>query len=124
MVNRRRIELIGWLCAAMPLILVLDYLLLAAHVRLALGRWPTPVLENVCTLPVKIHQTSILVLFLVAVFAAPVAWAIRTIMSVWQHCGWSIRAWLYQVVVYSLGWAVLSACFRFDPTPFTEWFFD
>jgi len=53
---QRRVRFLTWVLVLSPLLLLSVFLTLAAHVRLALGHWPTPMLENYDTVAYSRHE--------------------------------------------------------------------
>lgn len=110
-----------WLPCWAPLALFMGVLSLAAHVRLGLGRWPVPMVENYHTKGYQYHEVLVFLLGLVALYIAGPLWAIlvatpRLRLSPTRH--------LLQFAVFISGFVLIFLAAKFDPTPFTEWFLD
>jgi len=111
---------ISWVCAASSLVLFVDDLLLELHVRLILGYWPRPFIDDGHGLLWRAHNYLSLFILVFSFPIAPPLWIFCiTVPSVRP----SLRVRMIQAFIYLLGWG-LEVLGIFFPTPFTEWTFD
>ena len=113
-------NMLTWLLALTPLIWLSLYVTLAIHCYLALGRWPKPFFENVDIPSVNIHWTLIHI-FTYIVFLAIPAWFITLIF---QKKTITYRLYFMQMISYVCSFVLIMLVLKFDPTPFTDWFWD
>ena len=104
-----------------PFVLGLAYVAMGLHLRLGLGHWPKPMIENYETLAFRIHEIAFYLLLLFTVFAAVLLWLV---FLCFRRLRLSWRVHIAQALTYSLGWLVLLVVGKYDPTTFTEWFLD
>jgi len=112
---------LAWLCVSTPYLLLLALVTLAFHVRLGLGRWPVPVIENYQTASYLLHQHYVHTWLLITVVGALPAWGL---LLCFQPGQLSLRACAKQLACYAFGWGLICLTAILDPTPFTEWFLD
>jgi hypothetical protein len=110
-----------WLCSLSSAALLLLWLALALHVRLGLGHWPTPMIENYRTTFFTVHYQILLGVGLFAVYGAAPLWFL--LLCVHRFRG-AWRTHIAQGVAYILGWIMMFLVVKFDPTTFTDWFLD
>lgn len=118
--GRRNRGWVTWLPALMPAAALLLYLSLAAHFRLAVGHWPSTLSENFSSPAFALHERFTLHLALVAFFA-PLAWLA---MLLFRRLRGSLKIHLLQAAAYVLGWALILLTIHYDPTFFSDWFWD
>jgi hypothetical protein len=94
---------------------------MAVHIRIGLGHWPTPMMEDYRTIPFRIHEYVLIGILLFAVFAAGPIWLVclffRRLRLPW-------RVHVTQAAIYGLGWLLIFLASKYDPTTFTAWFLD
>jgi hypothetical protein len=103
------------------LLLLFVFLTLAAHVRVGLGHWPTPMLENYQTAAYNRHTQAFIWLALVTVYAAVPLWLVSLCFGVFRI---SLKTHLIQTGIYAVGWALIVLYSFIDPGRFIEWFLD
>src|SRR4051794_26396598 len=90
-----------WICSLSSVLLLLTFAMMALHIRLGLGHWPTPMTEDYHTLAFRIHEYALIAILLFTVFAAGPLWLVC--LFFWRlRLSWRIHA--TQAVVYGLGW--------------------
>ena len=107
-----------WICAGSSLALLLLILSLAIHLRLGLGHWPEPIVEDYQTAAFKVHEW---VLFLVAHFAGFLAIPLWPVLLIFRRFRAGIKTHLVQSAVFSVGWILILLFFKYDPTSFSQW---
>jgi hypothetical protein len=109
-----------WGLMLSPVLLLLDILLLGAHVRLALGHWPNPMVENYSSPAFTWHSRGVVYFGLFAAYGALPLWLLLCFRSLrrrrWTH--------LSQLGAFIVGWAAVIAYMQFDPHRFVAWFMD
>ena len=118
---QRKVWFFTWTLVLSPLLLLLLFLTLAMHVRLALGHWPTPMIENFNTVAYSRHEQLFIWVALFTVYAAIPLWLVALCFRVFRI---SLKTHLIQAGVYALGWALIALYGFIDPGKFTEWFLD
>jgi len=109
-----------WACCLSSSALLLTLIALAAHIRLALGRWPE-FGEQCHAVSFRIHEFILGGCALFAVFVAGPLWLAFLCFHRFR-ISWGIH--LLQALVYGLGWLLIFLAGKYDPTPFTNWFLD
>jgi hypothetical protein len=117
----RKITVLTWALVLSPLLLLFVFLTLAAHVRLGLGHWPTPMMENYDTTAYNQHEQVFIWVALFTVYAAIPLWLVSLCFRPFRI---SVKTHLMQAGVYVLGWVVIAIYGFVDPGKFTEWFLD
>ena len=84
------------------------------------GHWPKPMLENIYIKTYLIHE-RVLWIFSYVVLASLPCWLIMLFFKKFRI---NIKTHLLQFIVFGLGILLIILTLMFDPTPFTEWFFD
>lgn len=108
-----------WLCSLSHLISLLLFVTLAVHLRMGLGHWPQPMIENYSTPLFNIHAMVVaLVAGLTLILSLFVWWA----LTIWADT--SRRDSLLQLGIYFCGWLLLILAAYSDPTTFTSWLLD
>ncbi|OYV05924.1 MAG: hypothetical protein CFE26_09045 [Verrucomicrobiales bacterium VVV1] len=110
-----------WIPSLAPLGLFLGVLSLAAHVRLGLGRWPVPMIENYDTKGYHYHEMLVFLLGIGALYVAGPLWAILVAIPKLRL---SPKRHLLQLAVFISGFVLIFLAAKLDPTTFTEWFLD
>ena len=118
---QRKVRFLTWALVLSPLLLLFVFLTLAAHVRLALGHWPTPMIENYDTAAYSRHEQVFTWAALFTVYAAIPLWLVALCFRVFRI---SLKTHLIQAGAYALGWALIALYGFIDPGRFTEWFLD
>jgi hypothetical protein len=117
----RKIPSLTWVLVASPLLLLVIFFTLAVHVRIGLGHWPTPMIENYETTAYNLHMLVFISALLFAVYVAVPLWLISLCFRVFRI---SLKTHLIQAGVYAVGWALIVLCTLVDPCKFVEWFLD
>lgn len=104
----------------MPAAALLLYLSLAAHFRLAAGHWPSTLSEDFSRPAFTLHERVTLYFALLAFFA-PLAWLA---MLLFRRLRRSLKIHLLQAAAYVLGWVLILLTIHYDPTFFSDWFWD
>jgi hypothetical protein len=113
-------NILTWLPVITPLMWLFLYISLAIHCRLVVGHWPEPIIENVNILSYNIHETLIYILMYIVFLSIP-AWFI---MLFFKNLRITLKIHLIQITAFVLGILLIALFFKFDSTPFTEWFLD
>jgi len=116
----RKINVITWIPMFIPLICWLLYVSLAIHCRLVVGHWPQPMIENFNIKSYEIHE-RVLWLFSLVFFPSLPCWLI---MLCFKKLRINAKIHFLQFIVFGIGLLLIILTLMFDPTPFTEWFFD
>jgi len=109
-----------WFVVITPLICWAMYVSLAIHCRLTVGHWPKPMLENINIKSYLIHERILWIFSYVVLISLP-CWLV---MLFFKKIRINIKTHLLQFIVFGLGILLIILTLMFDPTPFTEWFFD
>jgi hypothetical protein len=110
-----------WVCALSSVALVVGAVLLALHVRLGLGHWPTPMREDYRTLAYQLHEQVVVGMAAFAVYAAVPLWILFVCLPWFRISG---RVHVVQVFIYLFGWALVAILLYFDPYRFVSWLAD
>jgi len=110
-----------WICALSSLALLVAILTLAVHVRLGLGHWPEPMVEDYQTAAFKIHEWVTVALAHFALFMAIPLWPLLLLFKKFRA---GVRTHMVQSIIYSVGWLLIYLVIRFDPTSFSKWLLD
>jgi len=116
----KNFNVVTWIPMLIPLICWLLYVSLAVHCRLAVGHWPQPMIENINIKSYEIHE-RVLWLFSLVSFASLPCWLV---MLSFKNLRINAKIHFLQFGVFGLGLLLIIVTLMFDPTPFTEWFFD
>jgi hypothetical protein len=90
-------------------------------VRIALGHWPTPMVENYETPAYRMHEQVLVWVGMFTVFAAVPLWLLTLRFRPFRI---SPEIHLIQAGVYALGWGLIVLYGAVDPGKFMEWFLD
>jgi hypothetical protein len=118
---QRKVPFLTWALVLSPLVLLFVFLTMAAHVRLGLGHWPTPMTEDYHTAAFSRHEQ---------VFAGVVAFTVYAAVPLWlaalcfRRFRISFRTHLVQAGAYAAGWVLIGAYAFIDPGSFLKWFLD
>jgi hypothetical protein len=104
-----------------PWVLFVLVAAMAVHVRLGLGHWPKPMVEDYRTLAYKIHDDMIGCVFLFGIYVALPLWLI---FLCFRRLRLSLAVHLLQLLVFGCGWLAIYFAGKYDPTTFSEWFLD
>jgi hypothetical protein len=104
-----------------PLLLLFVFLSLAAHVRLGLGHWPTPMLESYKTAAYDQHEQVFVWVALFTVYAAVPFWLVTLCFGIFRI---SLKTHLLQAGVYVAGRVLIALYSQIDPGRFVTWFLD
>ena len=110
-----------WTLMSSSLLLLFIFLSLAAHVRVGLGHWPTPMLENNETAAYNGHEQVFIWGTLFTIYAAVPLWLVSLCFGMFRI---SFKTHLIQASVYVAGWALIALYCFIDPGRFAEWFLD
>ena len=103
------------------LLLLFVFITLAAHVRLGLGHWPTPMLEKYQTAAYDGHEQMFVWVALFTVYAAVPLWLLSLCFGMFRI---SLKTHLLQASFYAMGWVLIGLYGSIDPGRFVEWFLD
>ena len=112
---------VTWALVLSPLGLLFDVLLLGAHVRLALGHWPKPMIENYSSPAFELHSSCVIVF---GCFAAYVAIPLWLLLLAFRKFRVSARYHVIQIGVFLAGWCCIIGYLAWDPYRFVAWFKD
>ncbi len=118
--DENRLGWVTWLPALMPAAVMLLYVSLAAHFRLASGHWPSMMSEDFSSSLFTFHEHFTLRFAFIA-FLAPAAWLA---MLLFRRLRRPLKTHLLQALAYGLGWALILLILQYDPTSFSDWFLD
>ena len=114
-------HVILWVLMLSPLLLSLNLLLLAAHVRIALGHWPTPMVESYSSAAFRWHAQGVLCFGIFAAYGALPLWILAL-------CFKRLRrrpgVHLAQLACFLMGWIGFAAFWQWDPHDFVRWWLD
>ena len=114
-------RVLAWSCYLSSWALLVLWMAMAINCRLGLGHWPKPMLENYSSTSYQwLEATAFIVGWFAAIAAGPVC-LVTLIIGCRQK---SMRGNLWRVALYGLGWVCLVCAMRFDPTTFSDWWFD
>ena len=102
-------------------LLLVIFLTLAVHVRVGLGHWPTPVLENYHTMACSLHEQAVIWVAVFTMFFAIPLWLISLLFRIFRI---SLKTHFIQAGAYVVGWMMLILYACIDPHRFVEWLFD
>ena len=109
-----------WVCSLSSSALLLTLVMMAVHIRVALGRWPT-FGEDCNTLLFSLHEWVLVGVGGFAFYLAAPLWGLFLLFRR-LRCGWKCH--LAQAGTFALGWLLILAVGKHDPTPFTYWLLD
>ncbi len=109
-----------WFTVITPLICWAMYVSLALHCRWVGGHWPKPMLENIHIKTYLIHERALWIFSYVVLVSLP-CWLVMLFFKKFRI---NIKTHLLQFIVFGFGILLIILTLMFDPTPFTEWFFD
>ena len=111
-----------WLCVLAPVILLAVFISLALHVRVGLGHWPKPMVENYRTEAYERHEEVFKVTALITFYGALPCWMLFIIA--FPRLRGSAKLHLAQGAIYAAGWALIGLYWVVDPWRFVEWLLD
>ncbi len=103
------------------MILLFAVVTLAVHVRLGLGRWPTPIYESYRTSASILHMSILERTSVFAIYCAGPLWLVCLLIPMFQP---SRRSIVSQVAVAGVGWLLIVGFLTLDPTTFSAWLLD
>ena len=101
--------------------MLLVYLTLGIHIRLGLGHWPVPMIEDYRSPAFLVHEVVLLVWLYCALFGAMPLWLLCLLIRPLQP---SRRVAVTQLLTFGVGWLLIAAVLIFDPTTLSAWFLD
>jgi hypothetical protein len=107
--------------ALAPIFLFVQILGVVAHVRLGLGRWPTPMIDNYQT---PLFHLQAIVTFATALYAIMAAPAVFVGVFYPRKARVSRRVHFTQFAVHVTGWLLIWGFWKWDPQRFVTWFMD
>lgn len=110
-----------WIPSLASLLLLVGILSMAAHIRLGLGHWPVPMIENYNSKAYQYHEWVVGMVGIFALYIAGPLWAIFVAIP-WFRL--SAKKHLFQLAVLLSGFLLIFLAGKFDPTTFTEWLLD
>jgi hypothetical protein len=111
---------IAWFCACLPWLVVIAWGGLAAHVRLGLGHWPAPMVEQYTTVPYQWHEVLVMVLFVALLLTFPLAPFLLLRRTTWEASSRRTMA-----LVYLTGaWLLVALGIGLERTSFWAWWID
>ena len=113
--------LVTWALVLSPFVLLIDILVLALHVRLALGHWPKPMAESYSSPAFNLH-TELVVCF--GMFTAWGAIPLWLLFLCFRRFRFSRRMHLFQAGMFVVGWVCVIGYLVWDPQRFVTWFLD
>lgn len=118
--SRRWVTAVSWVVAAVPAVLIGATSIVAAYIRLSLGRWPIVYHDDVHA-PFAGVAISIAVLCVFALLPSllllPAMVIIRAASVTRPLLGW----W---AVCFAITWLAAFALMRWEPTGFLDWLID
>jgi hypothetical protein len=117
----RALTALTWACASSPVLLLMIWIAMAIHLRLGLGHWPKPMVEDYKTFAFDVHE---MILILVGYFAVFIALPLGLILVCFKRFRGPMSLHIRQAATFVVGWALIVLFARLDPTTFTDWFMD
>ena len=117
----RNVRIISWMCALLPILTIVLFAILGAHVWVGLGRWPNPTDEYSSAL-FHVHAMAVMFWCFAGFFGAPPVWIAAVIVG-WRHPG-MLRTFGIQVIAFAAGWALVYTMVVWNPGGFAERFWD
>jgi hypothetical protein len=118
---KRLLQPLSYAAAWSPVALFVVEVTMAAHIRLGLGHWPTPMLESYDTALFRGHQILFFGMYFFSLLAAVPLWVLCVVLPALRR---PVRDRLLQPVIYGLGWGAIFLAGYLDPTTFTTWLLD
>jgi len=123
--NHSKLEIIlgaiSWMIALTPVLLLLGFLTLTAHVRIGLGYVPHSMTGNYQTTAFHVHQRAVFGLGCFTIWGAMPLWLV--LLCVRRFCcSWSWAMPILQVLVFALGWGAIAIFAASDFGHFVGWF--
>jgi hypothetical protein len=110
-----------WVCVLAPVYLLVVYVAMAIHIRVGLGHWPKPMVEDYHSVLFQVHKWLLVGCIFFAVFAAIPVWVLLLCFRAFRI---TLRIHVAQLGIFVLGWLLIFLAAYFDPTTFTDWFLD
>jgi membrane-bound acyltransferase YfiQ involved in biofilm formation len=118
----RRFPQVAWTCASSSSVLLIVYVTFGLHLRLGLGHWPMPMVEDYDSPIFRLHEWLLIgCLTFAYLIAAPLYLLCLAIPALRPA---PLRVVLLQLAIWLLGWLLFIGLYHFDPTPFSAWFAD
>ena len=112
---------VSWALVFSPIVLLLVFVTLAAHVRIGLGHWPKPMWEDYSTPAYTAHLLVFVGVALFTVYAAIPLWLLAICLP-WFRI--SLKTHLAQAGTYAAGWGLIALYAKLDFGWFVTWFLD
>ena len=119
--KNRLLPLVTWALALSPLLLLFEIISLALHVRMGLGHWPKPMIENYGTAAFDWHALTVIGF---GVFTTYAAIPLGLLCLCFRPLRITRRTHLIQAGVFAAGWGVVWAYCAWDPQQFVAWYLD
>lgn len=114
-------QLPTWLCSITSWLLLVVGVALAFHVRLGLGHWPAPMMEDYATPAFKVHFLALQISFGLALYSFAPVWMLFLCARRFRV---SVRFHALQSAVYAGGWLTILLICWIGPWRFMEWLAD
>ena len=111
----------SWLCVLLPWIFLGTLAAAMVHLRLGLGHWPKPMIEDYTAMPFRIHIFATQWLGLSSAVVAPPAWAF---LVCFRSMRLGFRIHRIQGIVFLSAWAVFALFVWADPWRLVTWAID
>jgi len=121
--SKRGLLRASWLLMLTPFLLLLVFLALVAHVRIGLGHWPEPMVENYQTAAFRAHHGAVIWFGCFTIWGALPLWLVLVCIQRFRR-SWSWKLHVLQAAVYAVGWCAIAAYAAWDPGRFVDWYLD
>src|SRR3954452_3568378 len=99
--------------ASAPLVLLVLLVSLATHIRLGLGHWPQPMIEDLHTAAFQWHDKVVGIGFIFSFYLAAPVWLLGQFVLLLRGQGQNVRT---HAVLFVGGWCVIMMLAALDPT--------
>lgn len=111
-------RILTWLCGMSSCLLLFLWVAMAISCRLGLGHWPEPMIENYSGRAYEVLDSAFFLWGYFTFFLAGPTLLLGLIID------FSARPNRFRAILYGSGWMCLLSVIAFDPTSFSEWWFD